>query len=207
MAKKKEKQDSKKLIRRLRNHYKLVVLNIDTFEERFSLLLTPINVIILSTISLTFIVLVTFALLGWTPLRYYLPGYAEEILIKRMAIESAIKADSMEVALEQRDLFIQNFQQIIEGRLEDTVTHISPEIKVDPTEVSFNRSKEDSMLRVEIEKEDLVNLIPDFNRDAKSSYLLFPPVKGTVTDRFNIQRKHYGVDIAAPKDASIKGSG
>ena len=47
MAKKAADNGGKrKLVDRLRNRYKLVVLNIDTFEERFSLLLTPWNVIV-----------------------------------------------------------------------------------------------------------------------------------------------------------------
>ena len=181
-----------------------MILNIDTFEERFSLLLTPMNVIVLSGLGLLVIAITTFALLGWTPLRYYLPDYAEEVRVKKLAVEAAIKADSMEVALAQRDAYIENIRMLIEGRI-DTATMDSGLFEsVDPLEVKYTRSKEDSILRKEIEKEDLVNLNPNFNRDVKSAYILFPPIKGSVVDRFNARDNHFGVDVVAPKDASIK---
>ncbi|MEZ4720836.1 MAG: M23 family peptidase, partial [Flavobacteriales bacterium] len=108
MATKQDKKDKKKLIKKLRNHYKLVILNIDTFEERFSLLLTPINVIVIGGIGINVMVALTFMLLGWTPLRYYLPDYAEEVRVKKLAVDAAWKADSMELALAQRDQYIDN---------------------------------------------------------------------------------------------------
>ena len=204
MAKKADDKNGKgKLYQRLRNHYKLVVLNIDTFEERFALLLTPLNVIVLFGVTILIITSIAFALLGWTPLRYYLPDYAEEVRVRKMAINAAVKADSMEFALAQRDAYIESIRMLIEGRI-DTTADSSLFKVVDPLEVNYTRSLEDSLLRKEIEREDLVNLNPNFNRDKKSTYILFPPISGTVMDRFNAQRNHYGVDVAAPKDASIK---
>lgn len=205
MAKAKDKkQSSSRLYSRLRNRYKLVLLNIDTFEERFSLLLTPLNVIVLLGTLIFTITVIAFTLLGWTPLRYYLPDYAEEIRVKKLAVEAALKADSMEIALAQRNAYIQNIRMLIEGRI-DTAVFDSALLKtVDPLDVVYTRSAEDSMLRSEIEKEDLLNLNPNFNRDVKSAYLLFPPIAGTIMDRFDAESNHYGVDIAAPKDATIK---
>jgi len=204
MAKKGDDKNTKgKLYKRLRNHYKLVVLNIDTFEERFSLLLTPLNLIVLVGATVVFITSIAFAILGWTPLRYYLPDYAEEIRVRNMVMEASIKADSMEIALAQRDAYISSIRMLIEGRI-DTVADSTAFQVVDPLEVNYSHSREDSLLRKEIEREDLVNLNPNFNRDNKTAYLLFPPLKGTIMDRFNAQRNHFGVDIAAPKDESIK---
>ncbi len=204
MAKKRDTQEKKKLIKRLRNHYKLVVLNIDTFEERLSLLLTPLNVLIVGGIGLIAVISILFLLLGYTPLRFYLPNYAEEIRVKKLAVEATFKADSMEILMAQQNAFIQNFQGVVDGTVGSEMPDTSIDSHVDPKRVEFTRSEEDSLLRAEIEKEDLVNLHPQFNRDNESSYLLFPPIKGTITDKLNAQKQHFGVDIAAPKDAPIK---
>lgn len=204
MAKQKDNPEKKKLIKRLQNHYKLVILNIDTFEERFSLLLTPMNVLIIGGIGLVAIISITFLLLGYTPLRFYLPNYAEEIRVKKLAIDATLKADSMEILLAQQDAFINNFQNVVDGTVGSRMPEESEGGAVDPKRVEFTRSVEDSLLRAEIEKEDLVNLNPQFNRDNESSYLLFPPIKGTITDKMNLQKQHYGVDIAAAKDTPIK---
>lgn len=204
MAKQKENPEKKKLIKRLRNHYKLAILNIDTFEERFSLLLTPLNVLIIGGIGLVAIISITFLLLGYTPLRYYLPNYAEEIRVRKLAVDATLKADSMELLLAQQDAFINNFQGVIDGTVGSESPDTTLDTPIDPQHVEFTRSEEDSVLRAEIEKEDLVNLNPQFNRDNESSYLLFPPIKGTITDKLNLQKQHYGVDVAAPKDTPIK---
>lgn len=206
MAKKQDdKGEKRKLVERLRSHYKLVILNIDTFEERFSLLLTPMNVILIGGSSLVIIILLTFALLGWTPLRFYLPGYSEDYRVKRLAVEAYLKSDSMETALAQRDLFIDNMQRVLRGEIDTLIdADVIAELEFDPKKANYARSAEDSLLRAEIEKEDLVNLSPNFNRDDKTNYLLFPPVKGTITDKFNPQREHFGIDVAAAKDAAIK---
>lgn len=204
MAKQPSKKEKEKLYRRLKNHYKLVILNIDTFEERFAMLLTPLNVIVSVGIMLIVMITIIFALLAWTPLRYYLPGYAEEIKVKRMALSAALKADSMEVALRQREQYIQNFQALMDGRVPDDNTEAGGDPMAEPQEVNYTRSLEDSLLRMEIEREELVNLSPEFKREGSANYLLFPPVKGSVTSKFDAQREHFGIDIAAPKDASIK---
>ncbi len=205
MAKKQDqKGGKKKLYRRLRSHYKMVVLNIDTFEERFTLLLTPMNVIVLGGIIVLTIFSISFALLGWTPLRFYLPDYADEVKVRKLAVDAAQKADSMELALQQRDTYIENFRSILNDEMDEEGYDSTMFQSVDPNEVTYVRSTEDSLLRVEIEKEDLVNLNPNINREEGTSYLLFPPIKGSITDRFNARREHYGVDVVAPKDASIK---
>lgn len=203
-TKRRKRKTRKRFITKLRSHYKVVLLNVDTFEERFSLMLTPINVMVVGGLAVIAMFLFTVALLGWTPLRYYLPEYADEVRTKKLALDAAIKADSMEIALAQRDQYIANIRNVVEGRLGQVQRDTNPETTVEAQKAEYTRSREDSLLRVEIEKEDLVNLNPNFNRDAKSSYLLFPPMKGSLTDRFNAQREHYGVDIAGPKDATVK---
>jgi len=205
MAQKKANKDKREpFIKRLRNHYKVVLLNIDTFEERFTLLLTPLNVIVIVGVSFLTVFAISFALLGWTPLRYYLPDFAEEVRVKKLAVRAAMKADSMELALKQRDQYIDNVRMLIEGRIDTASTDSSMFIEVDPLSVNYQPSSEDSAFRREMEQQDFVNLNPNFNKDENSSYLLFPPVKGTITDRFNVQLGHFGTDIAAPKDEPIK---
>lgn len=204
MAEQKEKAERKKLLTRLKNHYKLVVLNVDTFEERFSLLLTPMNVLVLGGVGLMVLIAVTFLLLGWTPLRFYLPDYADEVKVKKIAVSAAIKADSLELALAQRDAYMNIVRNIVNGNISTINPDTINSEPFDPKQVEFKRSSEDSALRIEMEKEDLVNLNPNFNRDKKSSYLLFPPLLGKITNRFNAQMEHFGVDVGAAKDASIK---
>ena len=108
------------------------------------------------------------------------------------------------MALRQRDQYIDHFHALIEGRTLGEAIDTNVDRMAEPKEVNYTRSPEDSLLRLEIEREELVNLSPDFQRAGEANYLLFPPIKGSITARFNAEQEHFGIDIAAPKDASIK---
>ena len=77
--KKKEKKFTKKLLHK----YRLVILNEDTFEERFAIKLTRLNVFVI--VSLTSIVLIagTTFLIAFTSLREFIPGYSSAKLKKQ----------------------------------------------------------------------------------------------------------------------------
>lgn len=75
-------------LQRLRNRYRLVVMNDDTYEEVVTFKLSRLSVyVMLSTI---FVVLVglTVALIVFTPLKYYIPGastdYKSVVELKRL---------------------------------------------------------------------------------------------------------------------------
>ena len=71
----KEKR-SKKIKRKLLNKYRLVVLNEDTFEERFTFKLNRLNVFVFSIISALILITTTTIIIAFTSLREYIPGYS-----------------------------------------------------------------------------------------------------------------------------------
>ena len=80
MAKKKKKE--KKFTKKLLHKYRLVILNEDTFEERFAIKLTRLNVFVLTSLSAILLVFFTILLIAFTPLREYIPGYSSAKLKK-----------------------------------------------------------------------------------------------------------------------------
>ena len=62
-------------IKRLQNRYRLVVMNDDTFEEVITFKLSRISVYISMSIIFILLVGLTVALIVFTPLKYYIPGY------------------------------------------------------------------------------------------------------------------------------------
>ncbi|MBL7741118.1 MAG: hypothetical protein JNK14_17985 [Chitinophagaceae bacterium] len=94
------KLDAGSTLKRLRNRYRLVVMNDDTYEEVVTFKLSRLSVYIgLSTI---FVVLVglTVALIIFTPLKYYIPGY-DDLRIGREYQQLKYDADKMSRELEQ----------------------------------------------------------------------------------------------------------
>ena len=69
-----EEKKNKKIIKKLKHKYRLVVINDESFKEELSFELSRLNVIIalLGLISVTAVI--TFFLITQTPVRKYLPG-------------------------------------------------------------------------------------------------------------------------------------
>ena len=97
MAEKKKK--SRAFTKKLLHKYRLVILNEDTFEERFAIKLTRLNVFVLTSISAIVLVFLTTLLIAFTPLREYIPGYSSARL-KKKATELNYKTDSLLQELE-----------------------------------------------------------------------------------------------------------
>ena len=80
---------------RLRNKYRLVIMNDETLEERVTFRLSRLNVfVVLGTLTIILIIL-TSILIAFTPLREYIPGYTNVGLQKKL-YELQIKTDSIE---------------------------------------------------------------------------------------------------------------
>ena len=103
------KLDANSTLKRLRNRYRLVVMNEDTYEEVVKNKLSRLSVYI--GLSTLFVMLVglTIALIVFTPLKYYLPGvgYGNAKQIKEFKMLK-IRTDSMEDALQYKQQYWYN---------------------------------------------------------------------------------------------------
>lgn len=194
----------KKLAKKLFTKNRLVILNEDTFEEIFSLKLTLMNVFVVATVGAVLIITVTTFIIAFTPLREYIPGYASNKL-KKDATELALKSDSLSVAVKNNEAYINSIKKVLTGDLEfakfnkDSILATKPATAED---TDLAPSPEDLKLREEVAQEDKYNLFE--KAQSKVNVVLFPPVKGSVTEKFSPRSKHYSVDIAVAKNTPIK---
>src|SRR3989337_457019 len=108
------KPDGDSALKRLRNRYRLVVMNDDTYEEVVTFKLSRLSVYIgLSTI---FVVLVglTVALIVFTPLKYYIPGY-DDLKIGREYRHMKYRVDSLETQVNYQSKYIDNIRKVLNG--------------------------------------------------------------------------------------------
>jgi hypothetical protein len=68
------KLDAGSTLQRLRNRYRLVVMNDDTYEEVVTFKLSRLSVYIMLSTIFVLLVGLTVALIVFTPLKYYIPG-------------------------------------------------------------------------------------------------------------------------------------
>lgn len=213
MPKKKRKDNKDHWISKLRNKYRLVISNEDTFEEKFSFRLSRLNVFVVTgTIAILLIIATTF-LIAFTPLREYIPGYTDVTLRKRvMQLERL--ADSLETDLNRKSEYLNNIKNIIEGRYvatEEDTTIVSPESDRDEDygNVNYTRSPEDSILRQEYEGSNKYELFYNDNHEvaaksSRSSFIFLNPLKGIATNEFDVSKQHYGIDIVSKENEVVK---
>ena len=112
------KLDANSTLKRLRNRYRLVVMNEDTYEEGVKFKLSRLSVyIFLSTVFVVLVGLII-ALLVFTPLKYYLPGtgYGNAKQIKEYKMLK-IRTDSMEQALQYKQKYYDDLHKVLNGKL------------------------------------------------------------------------------------------
>ena len=103
-------------LKRLRNRYRLVVINEDTYNEVVTFKLNRLSVYI--ALSTLFVILVglTVALIAFTPLKLYIPGYGEAQKAKEYEVLK-MKADSIEQNLIKKQEYIDNIEKVLKGNI------------------------------------------------------------------------------------------
>ena len=103
-------------LKRLRNRYRLVIMNEDTFNEVVTFKLTRLSVYI--ALSTLFVILVglTVALIIFTPLKLYIPGYGDAQKAKEYEMLK-VKADSIEQSLIKKQEYIDNVEKVLKGNV------------------------------------------------------------------------------------------
>jgi hypothetical protein len=181
MSKKKQK-----ILDRLKNKYKLVILNDETFEEKASFTLNRLNVFILGSILLVLWISIVTSVLIFTPLKEYIPGYAD-VSLRRDISEMALRVDSMQMIINANDQYIANVKSVINGTvgLNDTINKNSKPILKDTTFRIGAKPEEDSLLRLMIEDQNQYGFeIKESNAKPTgiAGYTFFTPVKGIISE-------------------------
>lgn len=198
------KRKKRRWVVKLRNKYRLVIMNDETYEEKFSLRLSPLNVFTWGGSLLLITISLVIGLVAFTSLREMIPGYAD-VGDRRRALDALERADSLEREMILKDRYLNNIALILEGKiapddlsLEDTIQQQS--------HIMLRKSVEDSLLRAEIESQDKYNITFKEGQPDRSisGYFFFAPISGMVTASFDQSESHYGTDIAAPENEAVK---
>jgi hypothetical protein len=127
------KLDAGSTLKRLRNRYRLVVMNDDTYEEVVTFKLSRLSVYV--ALSSVFVLLVglTVALIVFTPVKYYIPGYGSA-RIDREYRQLKYAYDSLDKATQLQSQYINSLQKVFSGNA--TVSLDTTSIQVPREEVN-----------------------------------------------------------------------
>jgi hypothetical protein len=127
------KFDANSTLKRLQNRYRLVVMNDDTYEEVVTFKLSRLSVY---TVLCTIFVLLTgltVALIVFTPLKLYIPGYGDVNNTKDLR-ELKMRTDSLEEEVRYKDKYLQDIRTVLQGnstvKLDTTMLNIPKAEKI-----------------------------------------------------------------------------
>lgn len=204
----KEKESFKE---RVNKPMKFMLLDANTFEERFSMLITKWQVWLLGAIVVLLIGGITFSIFSFTPLKRLIPGYpsGDYAKVRKLDQLNIQKIAELEQELDEKDVWIKNIQLVLSGQNPDSLNMENASFSVmtsdTSTDIDFNQYPEDSALMAKVKQEEMFEIgeVSIKNDVSTKAIYFFSPVKGEVTEKFDKEKKHFGVDIIAPANEPV----
>jgi murein DD-endopeptidase MepM/ murein hydrolase activator NlpD len=118
------------------------------------------------------------------------------------------KSDSLEREVKRNQAYLERISLILQGQdpsKEDSLSISVPQT-VNPQQTAVVKSREDSILREYVEREDSYSLQASGGPSSvnTSKLFFFKPVEGTLIESFDQEKEHYGIDLLAPANEVIK---
>ena len=192
----------------LTNKYLLIIRNEENFAEkttfsfnyaRLFLILAAVGLLLLSIA----VYLVTVALEQWLDPRH------AQMEANRQVLELSMTIDSLELEVNNKNVYIENIRRIIAGEEIDQTLEVSPESNLQPAELSETIQPLDSQFRADFEGSELADItalpiaISSNIHELRDIYLI-SPLDGIITDGFNPKNDHYGVDMVAQENEPVR---
>ena len=121
--------DDNNTFKRTSNTYRLVIMNDDTYDEVVAFRLSRTSVYIGFSVSFILLVGLTIALIAFTPLKYYIPGYGTKESQTALQLLK-IRTDSLEQTLHYKEQYLEGLKKVLsDGNVKqlDTLPLVLPE--------------------------------------------------------------------------------
>ncbi|MCB0518160.1 MAG: M23 family metallopeptidase [Lewinellaceae bacterium] len=199
---------------RWKDHYRLVILNDETFEEIGSYKLSLLNVYVALSMMVVLVTIVVVVAIAFTPVKRLIPGYGNSQDNSEM-VQLYHDLDSLEQLSAAQERYNEGIRRLLVGEVE----YASDAPPKDRSKESLvipdaKKSEAENQLRSEVEVELLrdatgqaqpnspVNVSP---REVPLEQMYFsPPLSGSISANFDPEKNHFGVDVIAPKNTPVK---
>lgn len=182
--------------------YKLTIINENTLEEVVGIHVSKLNGLSVLLSACTVIFLIAAAIIAFTPLRNYLPGYMNSE-VRSQIVANALRADSLQAALERQSRYVMNIQDILSGQVKaDTVQSIDSLTNL-RAEKLMERSKKEEEFRKQYEEKERYNLTAVTDVRDAAGLIFYRPLRGVMSAGFNPEKRHFGIDLTASPNESI----
>lgn len=184
---------------KLKKKFQLTIFNESTLENFFSLRVSLLDgIFMLASLALV-VFFLSWYLMAHTPLRSFLPQDLDPRLRQEM-IHEAARVDSLSDMLDRQAKYLKVINGIISGNIPmDSVRKKEGKITIDSLAVKnlefMPATKRELKFREEYEENEKYNLSILSQKSTERNILLYPPLKGKVTGKFNPKLKMFGIRI------------
>ncbi|MCF8246648.1 MAG: M23 family metallopeptidase [Saprospiraceae bacterium] len=198
---------------RMKDTYRLVIFNNDTFEEVKSFNLSPLNVYVMLSTLVVLVSAVAIAAIVFTPIKRLIPGYGTANTHPEM-VRIYKDIDSLEHLLAAQERYNQGIKKLLTADVEYAPAEPPAKKEQESSHEPIPASEEDAKLRNEVEMGDIrkatgsaapVNPVNISPREVPLEQMHFStPIGGSIVAGFDTDKKHNGVDVVAPKNTPVK---
>ncbi len=179
----------------LKRKYRLVLYLSESLEARWTFRFNRLGIIILQLSLIAVLFFGFWLLISNTSLRERMPGYPDATVKKHM-YSNKVRIDSLEEELRIRDQYLEAIRNILLGidSVDNTFLFASHASASDSIPKTLSEGKGGIWVNHSFK----LNLAP------KAMLAVYPPIKGMVSNAFDPARNHYGTDVVAHSDNTIK---
>lgn len=182
--------------------YNVQVLSVEHFENKASFRLSALQIFGAFVTIMTILIVLTIYLVAFTGLREYIPGYADQ-QSKQKIYDLTLLTDSLENKVQANEQYIVNLQNIFTNKITKEEPYKKDTTK-NYSKLKNTKSKEDSLLRQQVQEEDKYNVQTNKASSGMSNILFFTPIRGKIVQKFQSEKRNYAITISTQKDETVK---
>lgn len=141
-----------------------------------------------------------YLLVAFTPLKAYVIPDFTDYSYREDARKARIEVDSLLGVVRGQERFMADLHTVLNGG-ELSNKADTGQKQVSNVDLNYAVTEVDSAMRQRLSEQDRFQLaVDDETKATKKGFLLFKPVNGTISGKFDPKLGHFGIDLVAPKD-------
>lgn len=201
LDRKRKKAAEKSFKQKLIHRFRMQVIDEDELREVSSVRFSKLGVT-LSVVMLVLVIAVLSVML-YRHSPFYMQEVEKDYLLRQQMVDDMLRLDSLEDVLSIQQSYIKNMQDVFLGRKSaDSVPSLDTLVANGSHILDEHSDVEDAFVE-EFEEKEKYNVTSATMVSVLQSRNLFRPTTGMVSEPYDTQKRHYGVDIAANPNESV----
>lgn len=187
----------------LNTRHIFIVQNEEDFSEKATYKFTYAKIAFFAFLVFMVVLTISIYLVNTVLAQWFDPRYAEQETRKDL-VQMSISLDSLTQELESRDQFITSFKKIMQGDVtsNEVLASQAPQAQTPGNREQLETT--DSAFKAEFERGGDFLLTGQIENEELRQLYFFSPISGYISQPFNAQTEHYGIDVVAKKDEPVK---